>query len=210
MKKLISAGLLVMLITGSPGCTKKPEGSTGELAPLYSALHEIVLLKRQYKAGKINSADYNIKSSKLERIISAEFASHRQAVWDYSLNILRKTPLSSVTQEQLIRMTPTARWQAADEWAGDLKPLPAMFCMLPLEMTMPIIKPAFTPSEYNNFKYAFRHVQLLYLDDMNCTTAFLFGDKIAAVDFVRTGLRWKPGEIRLYIKPQAKEKKPSN
>lgn len=209
VKKLISISLLAILIAGAPGCAKKPEGSTGELAPLYSALQDIVQLGRQYKAGRVTKDDYVARKAKLQRTITEEFTARKPQVWDYSLNILRKTPLSRDTQSQLTRMTPVARWQAVDQWAGELEPLPAMYCMLPLQMTMSLIAPAFTQSEYNNFKYAFRPVQVLYLDDMNCTTAFLFGNKVATVDFVRVGLRWKPGEIRLYIKQSGPASKPA-
>ncbi|MDD4870987.1 MAG: hypothetical protein PHR77_10545 [Kiritimatiellae bacterium] len=199
----LSFCFLTVLFTTGTGCAKKkPEGSTGPLANLYSALSDVVILNRQYKTGSISRQAYEITNSKLERIITEEFTSHKNDVWSYSSSILSNTPISKATSTQVYQMKPVRKWPATDEWKGDLEPLPAMFSMLPLQMTMTVIKPALTPSEYNNLTYAFRPVELIYLDKKNCTTAFMFGYKIITVDFTKLEFRWKPEEIRLYIKSE--------
>ena len=182
------------------GCGRKPEGSTGKTADLYSALHDVVLLNRQYKAGKISKQVFDAKAAMLDGKITDEFNKHRDDVWAYSLNILSNTPVAKTTQEQLNRMKPVARWQARDEWNGKLEPLAAMYAMLPMQMTMTVVRPGLTVSELNNIKYAFRPVELVYRDDSNCTTVFQFGYKIIAADFTREAYRWKPMEIRVYFR----------
>jgi len=199
MKNLISISLLALFITGSAGCAKKPEGSTGKMADLYSALHDVVMLNRQYKAGKVNQQVFEIKNNLLNRKIVDEFAAHRDDVWAYSLDTLSKTPIDKTTRKQVSKLQPVAIWPAVDKWNGDLTPLPAMFSMLPMQMTLNIIQPGLTPAELNNMKYAFRPVQLLQLDNKKCTTAFLFGIKIITVDFTKQNYRWKPTEIRIYF-----------
>jgi len=191
--------VVTILIIGSGCMKKKPEGSTGPLSSLYSVLSNVVMLERQYKNGKINRQDYEIKKDKLEQIITDEFSTHKTDVWKYSINILSNTPISKTTSSLIYRMKPVKRLTAIDEWSGNLKPLPAMFSMLPLQMTMTVIKPAFSQEEYSDLKYAYRPVELIYLDNRNCTTAFLFGYKIITVDFTLQEYRWKPEEIRVYI-----------
>ncbi len=75
-----------------------------------------------------------------------------------------------------------------------------MFAMLPMQMTMTVIQPALSQAEARNLKLAFRPVELIYRDGNNCTTAFQFGYKIITADFTREGYRWKPGEIRIYLR----------
>jgi len=147
----------------------------------------------------MSKEDYLATKGRLDGTISKEFTEHREAVWKYSLGVLRKMQISETRQDQINKLTPVKRWESANPWPDKLEPLVEMFCMLPLEMTTVVIKPAFTPEEYANIDLAVRPVELIYLDGKHCTTAFQFGNKIVTADFLKKGMRWKPEEIRLYV-----------
>lgn len=198
---ILTACIPAVLIISGPGCAKKkPEGSTGPLSNLYSDLQKVVQLNRDYKAGKINKQVFDAKAPLLEKKIADEYSKRRDDIWTYSMNTLSNTPIAGKTQKEVGGMKPVIRMQASDNWSGELKPLTAMYAMLPLQMTMTVIQPALSQAEMNNLKLAFRPVEIIYRDENNCTTAFQFGYKIITVDFARQGYRWKPGEIRIYLR----------
>jgi len=200
-RSILTACIPVILIISGPGCAKKkPEGSTGPLSNLYSNLQKVVQMNRDYKSGKINKQVFDAKAPILEQKIADEYNKRKDDIWAYSMNIISNAPLAKETQKEVSRMKPVVKLQAVDDWNGELKPLAAMYAMLPMQMTMAVIQPALSKAESNNLKLAFRPVELIYRDGNNCTTAFKFGYKIITVDFTQQGYRWKPGEIRIYLR----------
>ena len=183
------------------GCKRETgTGATGPLAQLHAALKENSALAQQLKAGRIIRSDYNIKCAAVHNAIAHEFAIHKQDVWDYSMDILRKTPISKSTRSEIEKLKPYGAWRPLDEWDGGTNVLISMYSMLPLRLTSRVITPAFFPAEYADLQYAYRPVELLALTETECRTAFLFGYKIITVDFVRDDFRWKPLVVRVYYR----------
>ncbi|OGV62419.1 MAG: hypothetical protein A2283_18005 [Lentisphaerae bacterium RIFOXYA12_FULL_48_11] len=200
-RSISTACIATIMVISGPGCAKKkPEGSTGPLSNLYSNLQKVVQLNRDYKAGNINQQVFDAKAPLLEKKIADEYNKRKDDIWNYSINIISNTPIAKETQKEVGRIKPVVKLQAIDNWNGELKPLAAMYAMLPMQMTMTVIQPAFSQAELKNLKLAFRPVELIYRDNNNCTTAFQFGYKIITADFSRQEYRWKPGEIRIYLR----------
>lgn len=202
--------VLTGLATLGPGCSRKPSGSTGNLALLHAALRENLNLTREFKAGKLNKEDFDAQYDERDRVIRREYAAHQDEVWSYSCNILSNTPIATATRDKVNALTPLVRWVATDEWDDGANPVASMYCMLPLRMTTKLVHPALSQAELNNVQYAFRSVELLDLTASRCRTAFLFGHKIVTVEFSRQPLHWKPEYINMYYKapPTPREKQP--